>query len=64
MEEYLTRAEVADMLRSSVPTLARWAYLGTGPRYVVAGGKSLYRKADVEAWLLNQEPRLKAGTAA
>lgn len=59
MEQYLTRAEAAEILRSSTDTLARWAYKGEGPRYVVTRGKALYRRSDIEAWLLSQRPRHK-----
>jgi predicted DNA-binding transcriptional regulator AlpA len=64
MEEYLTRVEAAEICRSSVATLARWAYTGTGPRYVMTRGKTLYRRSDVDAWLLSQKARTKAGTVA
>lgn len=60
MEDYLTRGEAAEVLRSSKDTLARWAYQGIGPRYVVTRGKALYRRSDIEAWLATRE---KAGAA-
>jgi hypothetical protein len=39
----LTRAEAAEFLRASVPTLERWAALGTGPEFRLVGGRALYR---------------------
>jgi len=44
---YLTAAEVAEMLRKSVDTLANERSRGEGLPYVRHGGKVLYRSADV-----------------
>jgi excisionase family DNA binding protein len=46
-----TRREVADFTRVSAPTLARWASEGKGPKYRRAGGRVLYQREDVLAWL-------------
>ncbi|NYF17529.1 excisionase family DNA binding protein [Microbacterium sp. AK009] len=51
MPEVMTRAEVAEFTRISLATLARWAGERRGPRFVKAGGRVLYRKHDVLAWL-------------
>lgn len=37
-----TRAEAAQYLRRSVPTLERWAALGIGPTFVKVGRRPLY----------------------
>lgn len=62
MEEFETRDELAKRLRTSVDTLARWAYLGEGPPYLRIGRKAVYRRSDVEKWL--ETRKKKAGTAA
>jgi excisionase family DNA binding protein len=51
MRDILTRPDVADYTGISLPTLARWAGEGKGPKFRKAGGRVLYRKADVLAWL-------------
>ncbi len=53
--EVMTRAEVAEFTRISLPTLARWAMEGKGPKYRRAGGRVLYMRADVLAWLNDLE---------
>ncbi len=51
LPEVATRAEVASYTRISLPTLARWAMEGKGPRFKKAGGRVLYMRRDVLAWL-------------
>lgn len=51
LPELATRTEVARYTRLSVPTLARWAGEGRGPRFLRAGGRVLYRRGDVIGWL-------------
>src|SRR5262245_7361480 len=51
MPENLIEAEAADYTRTKPGTLANWRSLGKGPRYVRAGGRILYRKADLDRWL-------------
>ncbi|MFT3797182.1 helix-turn-helix transcriptional regulator [Microbacterium sp.] len=58
--EILTRAEVAELTRISLATLARWAGEGSGPKFRKAGGRVLYRRSDVLAWL----DSLEAGGSA
>jgi hypothetical protein len=50
---FLTRKEAAEYLRRSVPTLERWAGLGTGPPYrrVGPGGKVLYPLSSLRAFV-------------
>ncbi|PZU36286.1 MAG: DNA-binding protein [Microbacterium sp.] len=47
MPEIATRQEVAAYLKLSVPTLARWAGEGRGPKFVKFGGACRYLRADV-----------------
>lgn len=50
LPEVATRKEVSDFLRISIPTLARWAAEGKGPKYRKAGSRVLYRREDVLDW--------------
>ncbi len=53
-ERFLTRTEVAQMVRLDVRTLGNLAAAGSGPPYLRTGrvrGRTLYREADVVAWL-------------
>lgn len=55
MDEYLTTAEVADLLRTSPETVRFWRYVGRGPRSFKAGRRVLYARTGVEAWVTEQE---------
>lgn len=46
----LTPVELAERLRTSIPTLARWRSKGTGPTFLKSGGKVLYPLDKVEAY--------------
>lgn len=48
--DYLTTAEAAEYVRLSPGRLRNLRYLGEGPAYV-AGGKCLYSRAALDAWL-------------
>jgi excisionase family DNA binding protein len=47
---YLTQREAAEVLRLSERTLERHRLAGSGPAFVKAGRRVLYRRADIEAW--------------
>ena len=49
-ETYLTQDEAAELLRISPRTLERHRVAGTGPRFVKAGRRVLYRRSDLDAW--------------
>jgi hypothetical protein len=49
--KYLTAPETAGMIRVTVDGLKKMRMQGRGPAYSKAGGKILYREADVEAWI-------------
>jgi excisionase family DNA binding protein len=49
--ELLTLAEAAVYLRLSRQTLYGWRHLHRGPRSTSAGGRVLYRRSDLDAWL-------------
>lgn len=50
-DDLLTTGEVAELVRGAAKTVRSWRYLGTGPAYVKRGGRVLYARADVDAWL-------------
>ena len=59
-DEYLTTAEVADLLRTPVETVRYWRHIRTGPESFKVGRRVLYPKAAVEEWvtsLRRQEAR-------
>lgn len=47
----LSRVEAAFYLEVAPGTLARWASMRTGPRYVLVGRKARYRVADLNAYI-------------
>ena len=49
-ETFLTRVEAAAYLRCSVPTMDRWARLGTGPRFRMIGRRALYALSALRAF--------------
>ena len=51
MLRLLTQREAADLLRLSERTLERLRVTGTGPVYVKANRRVLYREADLEEWI-------------
>jgi excisionase family DNA binding protein len=53
--EYMTTAEVAELLRSPQETVRYWRHLGKGPRCFKVGRRVLYPVADVRAWLTELE---------
>lgn len=45
--------EAADYLRTSTSTLAKYRTRGNGPAFIrQSSRKTLYRKADLDAWLI------------
>lgn len=55
LDDYLTVAELAAALRVHEMTIHRWSRTGVGPPRTQIGGRVLYRRASVEAWLAEQE---------
>ncbi|WP_144797728.1 AlpA family transcriptional regulator [Microbacterium paludicola] len=52
LPDLATRQQVAEYTQTSIPTLARWAMEGTGPKVTRLGGRAVrYRRADVLAWI-------------
>lgn len=52
--DLLLRTEVANLLRISAWTLAKWASNGVGPNYVRVGNKCLYPRNKLEQWIAEQ----------
>jgi excisionase family DNA binding protein len=55
MRELLTLDEAADYLRRPVDTLRYWRKLGRGPKAARVGKGLLYRKAELDRWVREQE---------
>lgn len=55
--EYMTSAELAELIRTPVPTLRYWRQIGTGPRSMKLGRRVLYPTQGVRAWLADAESR-------
>lgn len=55
LEDYLSVAEVSNVLRVSGRTLRRWRLMRVGPAHVKCGRTVLYRGAAVAEWLRAQE---------
>jgi excisionase family DNA binding protein len=53
--EFMTVDEVAELLTVSPATVRYWRQFRTGPRSFKLGGSVRYRRADVLAWLEDQE---------
>jgi predicted DNA-binding transcriptional regulator AlpA len=51
----LTPEVLAEYLGVPVGVLANWRYMGTGPRFIKLGAKTVrYRESEVEDWLNKQ----------
>ena len=48
--QHFNQVELSRRWRLSPRTLERWRYQGTGPHYLKAGGRVVYRIEDVEAY--------------
>jgi len=47
---FVTQTEAAEALRVSLRTLERFRVEGSGPKFIKAGRRVLYRLSDLEAW--------------
>jgi len=47
----LTPAAAAALIGSSLPTLARWRRIGTGPKFVKLGRKIFYQRDRLMEWV-------------
>jgi Helix-turn-helix domain len=58
-DAHFSQRDLARRLGLSPRTLEGWCWRGTGPRFVKAGGRVLYRLEDVEAF---EETQLRQST--
>ena len=54
MDEYLTEAEVAELLKVSGGTLRRWRREGIGPPWLRLGRGVRYLRREVDRWAESQ----------
>lgn len=52
--DLLTISEVSEMTRIKEATLRWYRHNGTGPKSAKLGGRVMYRRADVIAWIEDQ----------
>jgi predicted DNA-binding transcriptional regulator AlpA len=50
-DERLRVRDAADYIGLSISTLAKWRITGFGPRYIKAGARVLYDRADLDEWM-------------
>ena len=55
LEQLLTTEQVAELLQVPVDTVRWWRKRGRGPVHLRIGKYARYRRADVEAWIDQQE---------
>ncbi len=48
---YITQTQLAELIDVSERSLERWRVEGTGPAFLKAGRKVLYRPDDIDQWL-------------
>jgi predicted DNA-binding transcriptional regulator AlpA len=60
----MTVDEVATETTIATATLYSWRALGTGPKSFKLGGRVVYRRSDVRAWIAAQEQASSRGGAA
>jgi excisionase family DNA binding protein len=51
MTNLLSVKQVADLLGVKVPTLYKWCCQRTGPKFIKAGSRTLFRVEDIEQFL-------------
>lgn len=52
--QLMTMAEVAEVTRIPVNTLRFYRHKGTGPKSGLIGGRVMYQRESVEAWIAEQ----------
>jgi excisionase family DNA binding protein len=60
MSNYMTTAEVAELLRAPVETVRYWRHVGKGPTSFKLGRRVLYELADVEAFIAQAKAKASA----
>jgi len=59
-DERMRVRDSADYIGVTISTLAKWRMTGFGPRYIKAGARVLYDRADLDEWL---KTRRRSNTA-
>ena len=59
LADFLTEAQLGQMLNRNVRTLRRWNASRQGPPRIVVGRTILYRKSSIVDWLAKHEQRAK-----
>lgn len=62
-DDLLTPAEVAEILRVTVDTLAKWRCQGFGPEFRKHGRPVFYRRGDVVTWSASRTASSTAQTS-
>jgi hypothetical protein len=57
----MTTAEVSGLVRRPVGTLQQWRHYGVSPRSFRQGGRVVYRRRDVLAWIAAEEQATASG---
>lgn len=57
LQDYLTRDQLASELHVTTRTVARWQDQPDGIPYVEMGGRILYRRQSILAWIESRERR-------
>ena len=57
LADYVTREQLAEELKVTTRTLAKWEWLRCGPRKIKIGARVYYKRADVLAWIEAGGPR-------
>ena len=57
LDDYMTRDELAAELRVTPRTIIRWQDQADGMPYVEMGGRVLYRRQSILAWIESRERR-------
>ena len=64
MPDYMTRPELAAMLRLAVATLESPRFRSTGPRYYRVGRAIRFLRADVQEWLASRQVEVASHAGA
>jgi excisionase family DNA binding protein len=52
--EYMTTAEVAELVHAPVETVRYWCHIGKAPKSIKLGRRRLFRRSDVVTWIEDQ----------
>ena len=64
LDDLLTTAEVAAIIRAPASTLRYWRHRGIGPESFNLGRRVVYRQSAVDAWIESQQAATARGGAA